>query len=176
MAHGSWFMAHCSPLKTPYLGAFLTTNHQPLTTIFTIYESKLHFCLGPVTRFANSTGARAEKLGQKHVMKQGFLPKGPINIKKGMAIMATITKEKAAEITAKFGANEKDTGNVRVQIALLTEKIKNLTEHAKTHKKDFHSLRGLSMMVSKRKNLLKYYGEKDIVAQRALIKELGLRG
>jgi small subunit ribosomal protein S15 len=96
--------------------------------------------------------------------------------KKGMAIMATITKEKAAEITAKFGANEKDTGNVRVQIALLTEKIKNLTEHAKTHKKDFHSLRGLSMMVSKRKNLLKYYGEKDIVAQRALIKELGLRG
>ena len=98
------------------------------------------------------------------------------NNKKGMAIMATITKEKAAEITAKFGANEKDTGNVRVQIALLTEKIKNLTEHAKTHKKDFHSLRGLSMMVSKRKNLLKYYGEKDIVAQRALIKELGLRG
>ena len=71
------------------------------------------------------------------------------NNKKGMAIMATITKEKAAEITAKFGANEKDTGNVRVQIALLTEKIKNLTEHAKTHKKDFHSLRGLSMMVSK---------------------------
>jgi len=129
----------------------------------------LHFCLGPVTRFANSTGARAEKLGQKHVMKQQ-------KTKKGMAIMATITKEKAAEITAKFGANEKDTGNVRVQIALLTEKIKNLTEHAKTHKKDFHSLRGLSMMVSKRKNLLKYYGEKDIVAQRALIKELGLRG
>ena len=94
--------------------------------------------------------------------------------------MATITKEKAAEITAKFGANEKDTGNIRVQIAILTEKIKNLTEHIKGHKKghkkDFHSLRGLSAMVAKRKNLLKYYGEKDIIAQRALIKELGLRG
>jgi small subunit ribosomal protein S15 len=93
-----------------------------------------------------------------------------------MAKMATITKEKAAELTAQFGANEKDTGNVRVQIAILTEKIKNLTEHIKTNKKDFHSLRGLSMMVAKRKNLLKYYGEKDIIAQRALIKELGLRG
>ena len=79
--------------------------------------------------------------------------------------MATITKEKAAELTAKFGANEKDTGNVRVQ-----------TEHIKSHKKDFHSLRGLSAMVAKRRNLLKYYGEQDILAQRALIKELGLRG
>ncbi|MCQ2100120.1 MAG: 30S ribosomal protein S15 [Fibrobacter sp.] len=90
--------------------------------------------------------------------------------------MATITKEKAAEITAKFGANEKDTGNVRVQIALLTEKIKNLTEHAKQHKKDHHSLRGLTAMVAKRKNLIRYYSEKDIIAARALIKELGLRG
>ena len=90
--------------------------------------------------------------------------------------MATITKEKAQELTAKFGANEKDSGNVRVQIAILTEKIKNLTEHAKANKNDKHSLRGLSMMVAKRKTLLKYYGGKDIDAQRALIKELGLRG
>ena len=90
--------------------------------------------------------------------------------------MATITKEKAAELTAKFGASEKDTGNVRVQIAILTEKIKNLTEHIKTHKKDFHSLRGLSAMVAKRKNLIKYYSNVDILAARALVKELGLRG
>ena len=90
--------------------------------------------------------------------------------------MATITKEKAQELTVKFGANEKDTGNVRVQIAILTEKIKNLTEHIKTHKKDFHSLRGLSAMVSKRKSLLKFYASRDIEACRALIKELGLRG
>ncbi len=90
--------------------------------------------------------------------------------------MATLTKEKAAELTAKFGANEKDTGNVRVQIALLTEKIKNLTEHAKANPKDHHSLRGLAMMVAQRKTLLKYYATRDLDGQRALIKELGLRG
>ncbi len=90
--------------------------------------------------------------------------------------MATITKEKIQELTAKFGANEKDSGNVRVQIAILTERIKNLTEHAKLHKKDFHSLRGMSMMVAKRKTLLKYYSGKDIVGARQLIKDLGLRG
>ncbi|MCF0215948.1 MAG: 30S ribosomal protein S15 [Fibrobacteraceae bacterium] len=90
--------------------------------------------------------------------------------------MATITKEKAAELTAKYGANEKDTGNVRVQIAIETEKIKNLTEHIKTHRKDFHSLRGLTAMVAHRKNLIKYYSSRDILACRALVKELGLRG
>ncbi len=90
--------------------------------------------------------------------------------------MATITKEKAAELTAKYGVNEKDTGNVRVQIAILTEKIKNLTEHIKSHRKDYHSLRGLSAMVSKRKNLVKFYSSRDIEACRAFIKELGLRG
>lgn len=90
--------------------------------------------------------------------------------------MATITKEKVKELTAKFGANENDSGNVRVQIAILTERIKNLTEHAKLHKKDFHSLRGMSMMVARRKNLLKYYEKTDINACRQLIKDLGLRG
>lgn len=90
--------------------------------------------------------------------------------------MATITTEKSQEITAAFGANAKDTGSARVQIAILTEKIKNLTEHAKSHRKDFHSLRGLTAMVAKRKNLLKFYSKQDIEGYRALIKELGLRG
>lgn len=90
--------------------------------------------------------------------------------------MATITKEKSAELTAKYGTNEKDTGNVRVQVAVLTERIKNLTEHQKTHRKDFHSLRGLTAMVAKRKTLLKYYASRDIEGYRALIKELGIRG
>ncbi len=90
--------------------------------------------------------------------------------------MATITKEKSAELTAQFGQNEKDTGSVRAQVAILTEKIKNLTEHAKMHRKDFHSLRGLTAMVAKRKTLLKYYSRKDIEGYRALIKELGIRG
>ncbi|MCR5028090.1 MAG: 30S ribosomal protein S15 [Hallerella sp.] len=90
--------------------------------------------------------------------------------------MATITQEKIKELTSKFGANENDTGNVRVQIAILTERIKNLTEHAKTHKKDHHSLRGLSQMVAQRKTLVKYLTNKDINAARQLIKDLGLRG
>lgn len=90
--------------------------------------------------------------------------------------MASITKEKVAELTAKYGENEKDTGNVRVQIAILTEKIKNLTEHIKTHRKDFHSLRGLTAMVAKRKSLIKFYSAKDIESCRAFVKELGLRG
>lgn len=90
--------------------------------------------------------------------------------------MATITKDKSAELTAKFGTNEQDTGSVRVQVAILTEKIRNLTEHAKTHRKDFHSLRGLTAMVAKRKNLLKFYASKDIEGYRAIIKELGIRG
>ena len=72
--------------------------------------------------------------------------------------MATITKEKIQELTAKFGANENDTGNVRVQIAILTERIKNLTEHAKANKNDHH------------------FSNKDINAARQLIKDLGLRG
>ncbi|MFA6623776.1 MAG: 30S ribosomal protein S15 [Fibrobacteraceae bacterium] len=90
--------------------------------------------------------------------------------------MATITKEKTAELTAKFGANEKDSGSVRVQVAILTERIRNLTEHLKEHRKDFHSLRGLSMMVAKRKNLLKFYAANDLNGYRVFVKELGIRG
>jgi small subunit ribosomal protein S15 len=90
--------------------------------------------------------------------------------------MASITKEKTAEIVAKLGSSEKDTGNVRAQVGILTERIKNLTEHMKENRKDKHSLRGLSTMVSKRKRLLKYYSKKDLDGYRALIQELGLRG
>ena len=90
--------------------------------------------------------------------------------------MATITKEKTAEIVSKLGANEKDSGNVRVQVGILTERIKTLTEHIKVNRKDFHSLRGLTAMVSKRKSLLKYYAKVDLDGYRGLIKELGIRG
>jgi len=89
--------------------------------------------------------------------------------------MASITKEKTAELVTKLGASETDTGNVRVQVGVLTERIRNLTEHFKTHKKDFHSLKGLSGLVSKRKRLLKYYSKKDLDGYRALVKDLGLR-
>jgi small subunit ribosomal protein S15 len=89
--------------------------------------------------------------------------------------MPTLTPERTRELTAKFGANETDTGNARVQIALLTDRINALTEHLRSHKKDHHSRRGLLMLVGRRRRLLNYLHKKDLEGYRALIKELGLR-
>ena len=86
-----------------------------------------------------------------------------------------ITTEKKKEIIAAFGAKEGDTGSPEVQIAILTERIKELTEHLKTNKKDNHSRRGLFMMVGKRRGLLEYLKSKDIESYRAIIEKLGLR-
>ena len=79
------------------------------------------------------------------------------------------------DIIKKFAKNEKDTGSVEVQIALLTNRINILTEHLKIHKKDKSSYRGLLMMVGKRKSFLNYLKNKDIEKYRDLIKKLGLR-
>ena len=81
-----------------------------------------------------------------------------------------------AEIVKEFGKNEADTGSVEVQIALLTERIKNLTEHLKNNKQDKHSTRGLNKMVSTRKKLLNYLSSQDINKARALKSKLGIRG
>ncbi|NLB63916.1 MAG: 30S ribosomal protein S15 [Fibrobacter sp.] len=89
--------------------------------------------------------------------------------------MASITKEKKVELISAFGENAADTGNIRAQVAIITERIRNLTEHLKVHKKDKHTLKGLTSLVSQRRRLLKYYAEKDIEGYRSLIKELGLR-
>ncbi len=86
-----------------------------------------------------------------------------------------LTKENTTAVVTKFGANEKDTGNTNVQIAILTERIKELTEHCKTFKKDKSSQRGLIILVGKRRRLLKYLQRRDLEAYRTLIKELGLR-
>ena len=86
-----------------------------------------------------------------------------------------MTQEKKAELTKQFGANEKDTGNTRVQIALLSARIAELTEHLRDHKKDHHSRRGLLMLVGRRRRLLNYMQKKDLDGYRSLIKELGLR-
>jgi len=86
-----------------------------------------------------------------------------------------LTKENTAAVVTKFGANEKDTGNTNVQIAILTERIKELTEHCKTFKKDKGSQRGLIILVGKRRRLLKYLQRRDLEAYRTLIKEHGLR-
>ena len=86
-----------------------------------------------------------------------------------------LPKETKARIVEKFGSSPADTGGVQAQAALLTEKIKSLTEHFKTHKKDFHSMRGLMKMVSRRKKLLSYLKKNEAGAYQSLIKDLGLR-
>ena len=87
----------------------------------------------------------------------------------------SITKERTAELVQKFGANDKDSGSAAVQVAILTERIVNLTEHMKTHKKDFGSRRGLLTMVGQRRHLLDYIKRRDEDKYKALIAELGLR-
>jgi small subunit ribosomal protein S15 len=87
----------------------------------------------------------------------------------------TITIERKKEITAQFGSSEQDTGNTKVQVALLTERINELTEHLREQKKDHHSRRGLLMLVGKRRRFLDYLQRSDLEGYRALIKELGLR-
>ena len=87
----------------------------------------------------------------------------------------TISKERKAELTVKFGKNAQDTGNSKVQVAILTDRIKELTEHMKSHQKDFHTRRGLLMLVGKRRRLLSYIKKNDINEYRELIKELGIR-
>lgn len=86
-----------------------------------------------------------------------------------------IGKEKKAEIIATYGRKEGDTGSPEVQIALLTERIRELTEHLKVNQKDHHSRRGLLKMVGQRRNLLAYLKKKDLEGYRALIEKLGLR-
>ncbi|MCL2322185.1 MAG: 30S ribosomal protein S15 [Oscillospiraceae bacterium] len=84
-------------------------------------------------------------------------------------------KELKNNVMVKFARHEGDTGSPEVQIALLTERINHLTGHLNIHKKDFHSRRGLLMMVGKRRGLLDYLKRKDIERYRTLIKELNLR-
>jgi small subunit ribosomal protein S15 len=78
-------------------------------------------------------------------------------------------------IINEFGGNAKNTGSAPVQVALLSERITQLTEHLKTHKKDFHSRRGLLLMVAQRAKLLKYINKTDIEGYRALSEKLGIR-
>ena len=87
----------------------------------------------------------------------------------------SITKDNKVRLVADFGANENDSGNAKVQVAILTERINNLTEHMKTHKHDFGSRRGLLTMVGKRRHLLDYIKRKSQDSYKDLIAQLGLR-
>ncbi len=86
-----------------------------------------------------------------------------------------MTAERKTEIIKTFATHEGDTGSPEVQIALLTERINNLTEHLRTNKKDHHSRRGLLKMVGHRRNLLAYLQKNDIERYRSIISRLGLR-
>ena len=86
-----------------------------------------------------------------------------------------MTKERKQEIINTYKRDEKDTGSPEDQVALLTERINELTEHLKVHKKDNHSRRGLLKMVGKRRNLLNYLAKKDVQRYRDIIAKLGLR-
>lgn len=86
-----------------------------------------------------------------------------------------ITKEQKAEIVAKYGNGDGDTGSPEVQIAILTARINDLNEHFKVHTHDHHSRRGLLKMVGQRRNMLAYLKEKDINRYRAIVQKLGLR-
>lgn len=88
--------------------------------------------------------------------------------------MALSTEEKR-EVVGKYKTHESDTGSPEVQIALLTKRITQLTEHFKTHHKDHHSRRGLLKMVGQRRRLLDYVKAKDVERYRGIIKELGIR-
>jgi len=86
-----------------------------------------------------------------------------------------MTKETKQEIINTYKRDEKDTGSPEVQIALLTQRINELTEHLKVHKKDNHSRRGLLKMVGARRSLLKYLSDKDVQRYRDIVEKLGLR-
>lgn len=87
----------------------------------------------------------------------------------------SLTKDRIQEIVEKFGGTEKNTGKTEVQIALLTQRITELTEHLKEHKKDHASRRGLLKLVGQRRRLLRYLKGKDLEAYRAILSELKLR-
>ncbi|HEY81964.1 MAG TPA: 30S ribosomal protein S15 [Dehalococcoidia bacterium] len=86
-----------------------------------------------------------------------------------------LEKEKKTEIIASYQAHEKDTGSAEVQVALLTERIKELTSHMRAHRHDYHSQRGLLKLVGQRRRLLNYLSREDVSRYNKLIKRLGLR-
>ena len=87
----------------------------------------------------------------------------------------TITAQRKRELVSRFGRSESDTGATQVQVALLTDRINELTEHLRAHSKDHHSRRGLLKMVGHRRRLLRYLQRSDLDGYRALVRELGLR-
>jgi small subunit ribosomal protein S15 len=122
---------------------------------------------------------RARRNGEQ--ARRAALPIAPRHTPETREMPATVSPrmslaaEKKQEIVAKYGRGDADTGSTEVQVALLSARINELTEHLRTHKKDHHSRRGLLMLVGKRRRLLRYLQGSDIDRYRSLIQELGLR-
>ncbi|HEV7460456.1 MAG TPA: 30S ribosomal protein S15 [Solirubrobacteraceae bacterium] len=87
----------------------------------------------------------------------------------------TVTAERKQELVRKFGNDDANTGAAEVQVALMTERINDLTQHLRAHSKDHHSRRGLLMLVGRRRRLLNYLQRSNLESYRSLVKELGLR-
>jgi small subunit ribosomal protein S15 len=87
----------------------------------------------------------------------------------------SLTQEQKAELITKFGDSPTDTGKTEVQVAMLTARINQLTDHLRTHRKDHHSRRGLLMLVGQRRRFLNYLQRTDLERYRSLVRELGLR-
>ena len=92
-----------------------------------------------------------------------------------MASKLSISKERTEELVKEFGKSANDSGSAEVQVAILSERIRNLTEHLKDHPKDNHSRRGLMMLIGKRRGMLKYIKDRNIDEYRELIAKLGIR-
>jgi len=92
-----------------------------------------------------------------------------------MGVRGVISKERKEELIKKYQRHDNDTGSPEVQIAILSQRISELTDHLRVHKKDHHSRRGLYKMIGQRRGLLNYLMKKDIDRYRAIIEELGLR-
>jgi small subunit ribosomal protein S15 len=118
-----------------------------------------------------ATLVRDRSLGRPRPSLRGALGlRSPIQ-----EVLVTLAKEDKLEIVKKYGRSDTDTGSAQVQIALLTARINELTEHLRTHKHDHHSRRGLLKLVGRRRGFLNYLQKNDLEAYRALIQELGLR-
>lgn len=100
----------------------------------------------------------------------------PIITQQNKGKIMSINLKNKQELVKKFGSNDKDTGSTSVQVAMLSQKINELTEHLKSNQKDFATKRGLLMMVGKRKRLLSYLKSQNIEEYRSLVKKLNLRG
>ena len=127
----------------------------------------------PLVRMLHRMPSQTEANG-----KRGSMPHDRAHsVEKGgiMPSKLSITKERTAELVKEFGRDEKDCGNSNVQVAIMTERIRNLTEHLKAHPKDHHTRRGLMQLIGKRRSMLKYIKNRDIEEYRALIKKLGIR-